>query len=188
MDRPVSVTKATDDALLGDLIARCALADQHAFQLLYENTGAQLFGMLLRLLKSTDLAEDALQDTYLRVWNRAATYRPDKGSPWAWLVSIARYRALDMLRSDRRSPVDYEDASALVEDRPEAATAMLSAESRTLHRCLDQLKLNQKHSLVMSYCEGYSHGELSKKLNVPIGTVKSWVRRGLKALRECLEA
>ena len=110
-----SAKKGSIDAELTDLIALCALADRQALARLYQTTSAQLFGVLLRILKRTDWAEDALQETYLRVWQHAATYRPGKGAPWPWLVSIARYRALDMLRSQRRSPLAESDGSEHIE-------------------------------------------------------------------------
>lgn len=181
--------------LLADLLRTCAQGHQPAFQRLYQLTSPQLFAILLRILKRRDWAEEALQDALLSVWRNAGSYTAQRGSPMTWLVSICRYRALDMLRREQREvPLaggddesDDLELEAASED-PEASELISHAETRALKRCLDQLSDSQRHSLKLAYFDGCSHEEIAQVLSSPIGTVKSWVRRGLQSLKQCLEA
>lgn len=187
----------TDPERLQNLIAATANGDTAAFQVLYQETGSHLFALLLRMLKRRDWAEDALQDSLLKVWRKSETYSPDKGSPTTWLFTIARHRALDILRAqkpeDRYSaPVD-EDGEAIELDvvdegqNPERNAIQGEGIGR-LERCMNSLLDAERNSVMLAYYEGYTHPELSVALNAPLGTVKSWVRRGLAKLRTCLEA
>lgn len=185
---------AARNSLLVGLLHGCAQGRQQDFERLYQLVSPQLFSLLTRILKRRDLAEEALQDAFVSVWRNAGTYTAERGSPMSWLLSIGRYRALDMLRHNRFEvrfdPSDhsdpYADLPALVDSSMEAELSY--AEDRALKRCLDGLQETQRSSLRLAYFQGYSHEDIASNLGAPIGTVKSWVRRGLQALKRCLEA
>lgn len=181
--------------LLVDLLHACAQRRQPAFQQLYQLTSPQLFAILIRILKRRDLAEEALQDAFISVWHNATSYTAQKGAPMTWLVSICRYRALDMLRRERREvhldpPDDDDDEDALAgfADESETGELISHAEARALKHCLEELNAGQRNSLKLAYFDGCSHEEIASILRAPLGTVKSWVRRGLQDLKRCLEA
>ncbi|MGH8506437.1 MAG: sigma-70 family RNA polymerase sigma factor [Stenotrophobium sp.] len=177
---------------LAQLLADTAGGNQVAFRELYAASSSHLFGLLLRMLKRRDWAEEALQDCYLKVWQKAETYQPQKGTPLTWLMTVARYRALDLLRMKRpevempeegeEQPYSMADASESPEDRAIEGEGM-----GRLENCMKGLQEEQRQSVLLAYYEGYTHQELAARLSAPLGTVKSWVRRGLARLRECLE-
>lgn len=182
---------------LTDLLHACAQGRQAAFQELYRLASPQLFAALLRILKRRDLAEEALQDAFVSVWRNAASYSVDKGAPMTWLLSICRYRALDMLRRENREmslePLleqEAEGGGALREFASEAVDTALftKAEARALEECFSRLNEGQRNSLRLAYFDGCTHEEIAVNLKSPVGTVKSWVRRGLESLKRCLEA
>lgn len=187
----------TRNRQLTDLLHAVAQGRQAAFQELYGLVSPQLFAILLRILKRRDLAEEALQDALLSVWRNAASYSAEKGAPMTWLVSICRYRALDTLRRQRRE-VSLEPMLEGVEDGTSelaglvdesADGALISkAEERVLDDCMRRLNDGQRSSLKLAYFDGCTHEEIAANLGSPIGTVKSWVRRGLESLKRCLEA
>jgi RNA polymerase sigma-70 factor, ECF subfamily len=174
---------------LDQLLAATARGDAAAFAELYAETSPRLFGILLRMLQKRDWAEEALQDCYMRIWRRSESYAPERGAPIAWLVTIARYRALDLLRARRLDTDALPEGHEPVDEspRPDERAAQLEGVEQ-LRKCLDSLSGEQRRSVLLAYYEGYTHGELAKKLDTPLGTVKSWVRRGLTQLRACLEA
>ena len=182
------------NARLRDLLHAAAQGRQAAFQELYGLVAPQLFASLLRILKRRDLAEEALQDALLSVWRNAGSYSADKGSPMTWLLSICRYRALDALRRSKREvPLEFagEDGEdGLAEPADESADAELisKAEERALDECMGRLNDGQRASLRLAYFDGCTHEEIAANLKSPVGTVKSWVRRGLEGLKRCLEA
>ncbi|MDD3761965.1 MAG: sigma-70 family RNA polymerase sigma factor [Nevskiales bacterium] len=183
---------AEADPLLRLLLAT-ADGDQRAFKSLYDASSPHLFGVLLRMLKRRDWAEEALQDCYLKIWQKADTYAPEKGAPLAWLTTVARYRALDLLRMKRPEvempeegeapPMTFADGGSGV--NPEARAVEGEGLDR-LGECMDGLQDEQRRSVLLAYYEGYTHQELASVMQAPLGTVKSWVRRGLQRLRECL--
>lgn len=182
----------TDRRDLNTLLAATAGGDQRAYRELYECCSPMMFGLLLRMLKRRDWAEDALQDCYIKIWQKADNYDPEKGSPLNWLMAVARYHALDELRrerSDFRIPEDGEGQLVLIEDQSQSAedSAIEREGLEQLEPCLNQLRREERESLLLAYYEGYSHEQLSAHLGRPLGTVKSWIRRGLASLRECLE-
>jgi RNA polymerase sigma-70 factor (ECF subfamily) len=187
----MSDTKAEPEHLV-KLLAAISGGDQRAFAQLYAATSSHLFGLLLRILRRRDWAEEALQDSFLKVWQKAETYAPEKGAPLTWLMTVARYRALDLLRM-KRPEVEMPDEA----DTPPMLLADLaeSPEDRAVEReglgrlkgCMEGLQDEQKRTVLLAYYEGYTHQELARSMNAPLGTVKSWVRRGLARLRECLE-
>lgn len=177
--------------VLASLLRATAQRDTRAFRLLYDTTSSHLYGVLLRMLRQRDRAEDALQDCYLRIWNRAESYAPEKGHPLAWMMTIARYRALDLLRAQREHHSLDDDDSRHPEPIDLAPSPDDNAGTEEgLHRlehCLAELPSEQRDALLLAYYEGFTHPELAQRLDSPLGTVKSWVRRGLQRLRECLE-
>lgn len=183
---------AADAAQLQALLAATAKGDQPAFRQLYELASPHLFGLLLRILRRRDWAEEALQDCFLKVWQKAETYAPDKGAPLTWLMTVARYRALDLLRMKRpevEMPEESEAAPLTFEDVSEdpQARAVEQEGLGALQKCMEGLQDEQQRSVLLAYYEGYTHQELAAVMKAPLGTVKSWVRRGLQKLRECLE-
>ncbi|HEY1773799.1 MAG TPA: sigma-70 family RNA polymerase sigma factor [Gammaproteobacteria bacterium] len=181
---------------LADLLHACAQGRQAAFQALYREVSPQLFAVLVRILRRKDLAEEALQDALLSVWRNAGSYSADKGAPMTWLVSICRYRALDMLRREKREVSLDTDREDLDEDGQhvsdgEAVMDTVStskAEDRKLDDCMGKLNGGQQQSIRLAYVDGCTHEEIAVRIGSPVGTVKSWVRRGLESLKRCLEA
>jgi RNA polymerase sigma-70 factor (ECF subfamily) len=177
------------DAQLQGLLDRCASADSSALQRLYELASPLLFASLTRILRRRALAEEALQDVFVSIWQRAGQFQATRGRPMAWMMSIARYRAIDLLRRERSAPV-------LVPDLPESADAQESENDSIswmpavglLERCLSLLTAQQRQCLELAYVGGNSHEDISRLTRSPLGTVKSWIRRGLQSLRQCLES
>ncbi|MGQ7843047.1 sigma-70 family RNA polymerase sigma factor [Granulosicoccus sp. 3-233] len=193
VDEPRSPRTAGIDAAdqrLDGLISACADGIESAFEQLYKATSSQLYGVLLRILKTEALAEEALQDTYIKVWNNADRYRNDKSAPRTWLVSIARNHAIDVLRKrSSREDVELNLDKAHLEVMPDRAQAFdqQHESSQLLDLCLERLSEPARECVVRAYCEGFSQEELSERLQRPIGTVKSWIRRSLVSLKECLD-
>mgnify|MGYP002066976308 FL=1 len=173
------------------LLAACARQDRQAFQRLYELTSPRLLACLIRLLRNRALAEDALQDIFIQVWNRAAQFQRDRGSSWAWLIAMARYRAIDLQRRERRlvagGPEDFE-AIAADEEPHDSLMALGHRAAAALDNCLNALQERQRHCILLSYQNGMTHAEVADRIGEPLGSVKSWIRRGLTALRRCLES
>jgi RNA polymerase sigma-70 factor (ECF subfamily) len=183
----------TDPDHLARLLAATGGGDQRAFAELYQACSAHLYGLLLRILQRRDWADEALQDCFLRVWQKSETYAPERGAPLTWLLTIARYRALDLLRMKRPEvamPEEGEEPPLALAD-PGENPAQRAEEAQgvgQLQDCLRGLQDEQRRSVLLAYYEGYTHQELARAMAAPLGTVKSWVRRGLLRLRECLEA
>jgi len=181
------------EAKLVAWMAGCARGEAAALERLYAELSPQLFGLLLRILQRKDLAEEALQDTFVSVWRKASEYRSDRGKVATWVLAIGRYRALDMLRRNRREVnVEPEDllqmSDARVAGEADASEVPRSlAEYRRLRRCLDALSSEQRSSVVLAYFQGRTQEEIAALLKAPLGTAKSWVRRALISLKRCLE-
>jgi len=183
-------TRAADSEV-ARLIAACARQDRPAFQRLYERTAPQLLACLIRMLRSRALAEDALQEAFVQVWARADRYDSARGSAWAWLVSIARYRAIDLRRRESRLAAEpHADVEQIAgEDEPQDALVALGRRAtKALTTCLEALQPRQRQCIVLAYQGGLSHAEVAGEIGEPLGSVKSWIRRGLAALRRCLES
>jgi RNA polymerase sigma-70 factor (ECF subfamily) len=174
---------------LVDLISRVALRDRLAFRDLYQRTSAKLFGVTLRILKDRGEAEEALQEVYVKVWQRADRFIAGGYSPISWLVAVARNHALDRLRA--RKPVsDDIDAALDIADSgpdPEAQTVGKSERAR-IDGCLDTLESQKADCVRAAYLDGFSYEELATRHNVPLNTMRTWLRRSLLKLRECLTA
>lgn len=189
MRSAASIDNAALLALLKEIAQQRSPA---ALARLYDSTSPVLYGLLLRILRRPDWAREALQDCYIRVWQCSDSYVPEKGEPIAWLIGIARYRALDLLRTVKDGEARLEaNAWDLRENVPPALDPQDKAVAleglQRLSRCLRGLQEEQRKSVLLAYYEGYSHQELALAMNAPLGTVKAWVRRGLARLRECLE-
>lgn len=173
-------------------LAATASGDERAFRQLYASTSSQLYAVLLRILRSPDRAQDALQDAYIRIWQKADTYSPERGAPLTWLMSIARYRALDLLRRKRHEvamPEEPDMMANLLEDNQGLSPLEENENQQSLdaiRECLSTLAPQQRDGVLLAYYEGLTHQELVSRMDAPLGTVKSWIRRGLLRLRECL--
>ncbi len=162
--------------------------DRAAFAKLYKLTSAKLFGICLRICGDRGAAEDVLSDVYLTVWRRAGAYEPGRASPISWLATIARNRAIDWRRSAGRRPsVALDSAPDVADDDPSAEQRLIFGEEKQrLHLCLDQLEDKQRGAIRTAFFGGLTYAELAMRDGVPLGTMKSWVRRGLQRLRDCL--
>jgi RNA polymerase sigma factor (sigma-70 family) len=175
---------------LAAALVRVAGGDRAALRIVYQDTSAKLFGVCLRILKDRSEAEDVLQDVYLTVWRKAATFDPGRASPITWMVAIARNRAIDRLRArgagGRLEPIEAADA---VSDPGPAAVERveLAQQHQRLTRCLEELDPRHSSAIRAAFLDGATYEELAARMNVPLGTMKSWIRRGLLKLRACLE-
>ena len=177
------------DGALAALLAATALGDRAAFESLYRQASPRLYAVQLRILGEPTLAEEALQETFIQVWARATEYRSNRGAVMAWLTGIARFRALDIRRRRRiEEPLDSAEAQTALGESESAAAAFESLSSgETLQQCLQQLSTQARQCVVLAFCEGYTHEELSQRMATPIGTVKSWIRRSLQRLKRCID-
>jgi RNA polymerase sigma factor (sigma-70 family) len=184
---------------LAGLLARTGLGDRAAFAELYSRTSGHLFAVLLRVQRDRAQAEDLLQEVYVSVWRAAGGFDAARSQPLTWLTSIARNRAIDSLRRAQAQPHtvsttrddddDTPDAVAqAVDDGPGPLELLAQAgASRQLTQCMDGLSATQRQSVALAFYDGLSHAEVAEHLRQPLGTVKSWLRRALQALRQCLD-
>lgn len=175
---------------LGPTLVAVARGDGDAFARLYRQTSARLFGICVRMLPQRSDAEDVLQDIYVTIWNRASTYDTTQPNPIGWLIAIARSKAIDRLRTHKRdrrnTPLD--DTTPLVDETPSVADlAETSDDRRRLDSCLATLEDRQRAAIRQAFMDGSTHNELAERWAVPLGTMKSWIRRGLAQLKACLE-
>jgi len=187
---PYPPQPTTDEArarLVEALVATGA-EDRAAFATLYSMTSAKLFGVCLRICNDRGAAEEVLSDVYLTIWQRAGAFEPGRASPISWLATIARNRAIDWRRSAGRRPTTALDqAPDVADDTPSAEERMLRSEDeRTLHLCLEKLDDKQRGAIRSAFFGGLTYAELAERDAVPLGTMKSWVRRGLQRLKDCL--
>ena len=168
------------------LLLACAARNPRALEQLYALVAPLLFGLLTRMLRRRALAEEALQDVFISIWQRAGQYRSDRGGALPWLIGIARYRAIDLLRHERGAPVLMPEPPDPGPD--DEVTEEPPAPAERFQHCLGRLSNDQQQCLQFAYINGRSHQEISQLTGNPLGTVKSWIRRALVALRECLES
>jgi RNA polymerase sigma-70 factor, ECF subfamily len=180
------------NARLMELLARTALADQQAFAELYRLTSAHLYAVALRILREAGAAEEVLQESFVNVWHHAGSYVAAKSQPLTWLTSIVRNRCLDQLRRREVETVtmdDDEGGATIAAGDPSPLELLLSgADARAVGACVEGLEAGQKQAIALAFFQGLSHSELAQHLREPLGTVKSWIRRGLERLRACLDA
>lgn len=171
------------------MLIACQGGDREAFSGLYRIASPQLFGLALRILRRRDWAEEALQECFVTVWRRAGDYKPDLGPAMPWITVILRNKCLDRLRREKPlQPLDDSAAAERPDDAPSPLeNAMASADAKRLKGCVEELDGQQKTSILLAYYEGLTHEQLSERMAAPLGTVKSWIRRGLQRLKKCLE-
>lgn len=172
---------------LQQLIRGAARGDRAAFAALYASTAAKLFGVALRILGQREWAEEALQESFVAIWQRAGDYDPARGSATGWLATIVRHCAIDQRRRRGARP----ESRAAPEEALATLAAPDAADSRAqlgaLQRCLDELDEQPRRAVLLAYCYGLTREELAVRVGVPVGTVKSWLRRSLERLQKCLE-
>lgn len=166
---------------LEEQLVLIAGGDTGAFRVLYDAASPRLFAIVLRILGDRAHAEDVLQEVFVRIWRRAGSYDPARGAPMAWLGRIARNAAFDALATRRN------DDTIEAADRPELAVAPVDPPDARLGQCMKQLPADQARAITEAYTYGLSHGELALRLNAPLGTVKSWINRGMASLKRCME-
>ncbi len=187
---PTPAAASSDRDQLSALLRACASGDRAAFETLYGRTSAKLFGVCLRILGQPSEAEEALQDAYLAIWRKAGQFDARLASPITWLAMIARNKAIDRLRADRvgRAGVPIDLTAELADDSPTvAAQAETQAEGRRLRSCIGELPGEQRNVIRIAFFEGCTYEEIAARSDTPLGTVKSWIRRGLIKLKACLE-
>jgi RNA polymerase sigma factor (sigma-70 family) len=181
------------DARLIQLIERVATKDTNALRELYDATSSKLYAVAMRVVGNTEHAEDVLQEAYLNIWRIAVDYRASLSPPMAWMGVVVRSRALDFLRKRKVEralvgpEMDEQLANALDSDTPTPMdTSMASEQAWALHECLRKIEAKPREVLTMAYFRDLSHGELAEQLRLPLGTVKTWIRRSLEQLRSCM--
>lgn len=189
MDRSARTQDPAVQALNAALAAT-ARGDREALRTLVDRTSAKLMGICLRVLKDRDEAEDVLQEVYVSVWTRAGSFDPGRASPITWLATIARNRAIDRLRSRRSQAgsAGMEEILDLPDEQPDGfALAAAKDEGERVHHCLSTLEEKAQQLIRVAFFDGLSYSDLAARAGVPLGTCKSWIRRGLQRLRDCLE-
>jgi RNA polymerase sigma-70 factor (ECF subfamily) len=173
---------------LEGLLSAVAAGDREAFAALYRATSAKLYGVALRILRRRDLADEVIQETYVRIWNSAGTFDAARASPITWMVTIARNRALDEVR--RRTPLAIDTTPEALDVADEGVLASqhveLASELARLRACLEGLEPEKRDIVRLAYLDGLSREELGARLGHPPGTIKTWPHRSLKQLKACL--
>ncbi len=175
---------------LNELLIASAQGDRSAFTRLYKLSAPMMFAIALRTVRQRDLAEDILQDAFVTIWSKAAQFDPARGQPMAWMITIVRRKAIDKLRAKARQPNESANLDDLAEVLPDPATggaSFASAAAAALEQCLGRLKAEPQKAIRLAYFYGLTHEELADQMKSPLGTTKSWVRRGLLQIKECLD-
>ncbi|MFW2374811.1 MAG: RNA polymerase sigma factor [Gammaproteobacteria bacterium] len=182
-----------DNEELVNLLARCGLRDQKALELLYQKTAAYLNAVAYRIVGSSDVSNDVLQEAFVQIWDNATSYAPSQAKPLTWMSSIVRYRAIDKARQEQRHqhrPHHDEEVDILANtpsgESPEDIHQCLQL-NQQLRNCLDAMNDNFKQSVELAYIYGYSREELADRLDTNVNTIKSWLHRGAAKLKTCLE-
>ena len=181
------------DSQLIALLERVALAEESALKELYALTSSRLYGVAVRVVTNREWAEDVLQEAYLNIWKIAGDYKATLSPPMAWMGLLVRSRGLDFLRrrasdrADRMQELDEVISDTVAGDSPNPLDASQASEQAwALHQCLSQLENRQREVVSLAYLRDLSHSELAQQLKLPLGTVKTWIRRGLEQLRGCM--
>jgi RNA polymerase sigma-70 factor, ECF subfamily len=173
---------------IGAMLSRVALGDRAAFGRLYTATSSKLFSITLRILRDRGDAEEALQEIYVKVWHRAERYAAEQGNAMAWLSAIARNHSIDTIRSRKPVASSIDDAFDIAsgDANPEEIAANAS-EGKRIDGCMRELESDRAEAVRRAYVEGLSYQELADRYKVPLNTMRTWLRRSLLKLRECLE-
>lgn len=179
----------TDDFDYESALLDCQQGDRQALRRLYDQEARRLLGVALRIVRERRLAEDVVQDAFIQIWNRAGTFSAAQGSGRGWIYTIVRHRAISEIRRPANSRrVDVEDIETSEASKVAAdAAPESSVDPQLLQRCLDALESERRACIEAAYLHGYTQAELASRFDKPLGTIKSWIRRGLLSLRECLQ-
>src|SRR5687768_761902 len=170
------------------LIVRVSMKDRAAFDSLYRETSAKLFGVCLRVLNDRGEAEEALQEVFVKIWTKSDRFAVSDLSPISWLVAIARNHAIDRIRARRQASVDIDAALDVADPAPSPeAKAIAGGEGERIHQCLEELEQDRAAAVRGAYLKGESYAELAERHKIPLNTMRTWLRRSLMKLRECLE-
>lgn len=174
---------------ISKLIVRTAMRDRLAFDLLYQQTSAKLFGVCLRIVNDRSDAEEVLQEVFVKIWVKAGSFAVSELSPLSWLTAIARNQAIDCIRARGKPMADYD---AVIEKEADSAPnpedmAVATGERGHINRCLEELETDRAAAIRGAYLTGESYDELAARYRVPLNTMRTWLRRGLLKLKECLE-
>ena len=179
----------SETVTVNDLLLQIALGDRAAFRSLYTKAGPRLYAICIRMMRSRDLADDVFQEALVKVWEKSWQFDPAKGDGLAWLATVTRHCALDRLR---RQPRNHLSIDETVTHEIDMATAIELpadlADARGLRHCLEGLREDHRNAVVLAYVNGLTHEELAERLSRPLGTVKSWVKRGLEQLKDCMDS
>lgn len=185
--RQGSYIRMSDRQNIETLILQVSLGDRSAFSTLYDATSAKLFGVCLRVLNNRAEAEDTLQDVFMKIWHKASLYSVNGYSPMTWLITLARNASIDRLRARKAGTVDIDEVYDLSDSGPTPeAAAIASSERALLQGCLGELEADRSDAVRSVYLDGDSYGELAARYDVPLNTMRTWLRRSLLKLRECL--
>lgn len=170
-----------------EMIARVAMRDRSAFASLYDATSAKLFGVCIRVLNNRSEAEEVLQDVYVRIWDKADSYAVTGHSPMTWLITVARNLSIDRLRKRKRLTGDLDEAADIPDNRPGPEAAVIARSERAaIDNCLDELDADRRDAVKRAYLDGDTYKELAQRYDVPLNTIRTWLRRSLMRLRDCL--
>ena len=171
---------------ISELLTKTALGDRMAFRSLYAQAGPRLFAVCLRMMRNRDEAEDVMQEAFVRIWEKSHLFDPAMGAGLAWAAILTRNCCLDRLRKPGRHHQAFDDVLIDELDRHVAHLNHDGASSQDLKRCLSALRIDYRNAVILAYMNGLTHEELSEQLDKPLGTIKSWVRRGLDQLKDCM--
>ncbi len=177
----------TEPVQVHELLIRVADGDRLAFRTLYAKAGPKLFAICLRMMRSRDQAEDVFQEAFVKIWERSWQFDHSKGDGMAWAATVTRHCALDRLRRSPRQHVAIDEAVTAEIDLGQPSLQPDHAASSDLHHCLAQLRDEYRNAVVLAYVNGLTHEELSERMGRPLGTIKSWVKRGLEQLKDCMD-
>lgn len=179
--------KQAADLDVEEALRRCAAGDAAALRAIFEREAPRMIGVAQRIVRRRALAEEVVQDSFVQIWRRAASFDADRGAGRTWIYAIVRHRAISILRDEKRLELDADgDPAATVSEESSDDIVTKLSDSSSLRRCLEHLEERARKLIVLTYVHGLSHTELAAREGVPLGTVKSWIRRGALALRECL--
>jgi RNA polymerase sigma factor (sigma-70 family) len=183
----VSSRSSADQHNLVSALDAMSRGDGRGLATLYRLTSAKLFGICLRICRDHQAAEDTLNEVYLSVWRRADSFEASRARPMTWLCTIARNRSIDWIRRNGRPTESIDEIAELASDEPDAEAQLSATQERArLHLCLDKLREEQRDAIRTAFFEGVTYAELAERKAVPLGTMKTWIRRGLAKLKDCL--